>query len=92
MGIIPASPHIGAQEPTSRGAAIKSYNNTLRVYNELLSQLRAKRSQINLQRERRDIEFRQYWDLRMALEYRIQDTIEKRDMVMRQMVVAIANK
>jgi hypothetical protein len=80
------------QEPTSRGDAIKALNFTLRVYNDLLSELRDKRNQINLQREQKEIDFRQYWDLRMGLECRIQDTIEKRDAVMREMVVAFTNK
>ncbi len=88
----PDSSRTGARDHTSRGAAIRAFNFTLKVYNDLLSELKAERTQINLQRERREIEFRQYWDLRMALEYRIQDTIEKRDAVMREMVIALANR
>lgn len=80
------------RKPLSRGATIKTFNYTLKVYNTLLNDLRSQRGAINLQRERGEVTFREYWDLRMALEHKIQDAIEKRDALMRDMIATLAGK
>ncbi len=78
--------------PQSRGTTIKTYNYTLKVYNTLLNELRSQRGEINLRRERGEVSFREYWDLRMSLEHKIQDALEKRDAIMKDMIAALSGR
>jgi hypothetical protein len=61
-------------------------------YNEFLKELRTKRQGINNMREIGDISFKDYWNLRISLEDEIQDTIERRDAVSRELVLVFAEK
>ena len=55
-------------------------------YNSLLNELREKRAEISDQRIKGEIGLREFWDLRMSVEDRIQDIETKRDLVAKQIV------
>ncbi|MFW9933046.1 MAG: hypothetical protein ACFFDR_10355 [Candidatus Thorarchaeota archaeon] len=76
----------------SRGTTIKTYNYTLKVYNTLLEELRSQRGEINLKRERGEVSFREYWDLRMSIEHKIQDALEMRDAIMKDMIAGLSGR
>ncbi|MHA2423395.1 MAG: hypothetical protein ACXAEF_01295 [Candidatus Thorarchaeota archaeon] len=81
-----------AKKPQSRHRLIKSLVSTVTRYNEFLKELRTKRQGINNMREIGDISFKDYWNLRISLEDEIQDTIERRDAVSRELVLVFAEK
>ncbi len=55
-------------------------------YNLYLNELREKRGEIAEQRKKGLIELREFWDMRMNLEDRIQDIERKRNEVVKQIV------
>ena len=59
-------------------------------YNSQLSELRDERGEISEQRMKGEIGLREFWDLRMNLEDRIQEIESKRDMVAKQIVSLVA--
>ena len=82
----------GTEKPQSRQRIIRSLISTVTRYNELLKELRDDRKGINHQRESGGISFKEYWGLRIGLEDRIQDMIERRDAVSRELVLVFAER
>jgi predicted transcriptional regulator len=76
----------------SRQRVIKSLVSSVTRYNEFLTELRSERKHINNRRESGAIPFKEYWHMRIDLEGRIQEMMERRDAVSRELVLVFAQK
>lgn len=79
------------QQP-SRQKLIQSLVSTMSQYNEILKGLRDEKNHINGLREKLEISFQIYWNLRVDLECRIQDIIEHRENISRELVLAVSGR
>ncbi|MCK5151313.1 MAG: hypothetical protein KAQ65_05725 [Candidatus Thorarchaeota archaeon] len=80
------------KKPQFRQRVIKSLISTVTRYNAFLKELRDNRMGINHRRESGEISFKEYWNQRIGLESKIQDTIERRDTFSRELVLVFAEK
>ncbi len=86
-----SSEYSTVKSQTSKGV-FKTIISLITRSNDLLNVLRTEKQDLIKHRESGEISFKDFWRLRMDLEYKIQDAIERRDEITREMVLSFPRR